>query len=74
MELFRDKKTGRFRACRVRTFNYDDPMNDYAGGDVIGEIVNDLRKKDVRDGCPQCREELMENASEPDVLLRWGYR
>jgi len=72
---WRDGKTGRFRACRVRAFQeIDDPMNEYVGGDVIGELVNDMRRRDVRDGCPACRAEVLENASEPDVLARMGFR
>lgn len=74
---FRDKKTGRFRECRLspRRLNafYDDPMTDAYGVDT-GEFVNDWRKQDIRDGCPRCRAEVIENASEPDVMARWGFR
>lgn len=70
---FRDKK-GRFRACRLSESRlaafYDDPMTSAYGVDT-GEFVNDWRKRDLRDGCPRCRAEVMENASEPDVLARF---
>lgn len=71
--MFRNKK-GRFQRCRVEALHdtADDPMNDYAGSDVMGEIANDLRRKDLRDGCTRCRGEVAENASEPDVMARWG--
>jgi hypothetical protein len=73
--MYRDKKTGQFRQCRVKSFTHnDDPMNDYAGSDVCAEIANDLRKKDLRDGCTECRREVAENASEPDVMARWDLR
>lgn len=71
---FRDKRTGRFTACRVESFADDDPRNAYVGGDVIGEVVNDLRKRDVRHGCTKCREPVVANASEPDVMRQWGFR
>lgn len=74
--IFRDKKTGRFRACRVTAFHNrpEDPMDAYAGADIMGDVCNDLRKRDLRDGCPTCRAEVIENASEPDVMQRWGLR
>lgn len=68
MTQWRDKQ-GRFKACCVQSFNYDDPMNAECG--CLGEIINMLRKKDLAAGCPTCRAEVMENASEPDVLRRW---
>lgn len=68
-------KVGQFKACRVRRFfETDDPMNDYVPGDVLSDIANDLRKRDIREGCPRCRAEVEENASEPDVMQRWGLR
>ena len=71
---FRNRK-GRFQACRVNRFCCsDDPMNASVPGDVLHDIVNDLRKRDVREGCPVCTEDVRENASEPDVMARWGYR
>lgn len=70
---FRDKKTGRFRSCRVRDFlSTDDPITEMSG--CSGEISNDLRKRDLRDGCPICTEDVIENGSEPDVMARWGFR
>ena len=70
---FRSKKTGRFVACRINQLERcaDDPMNAYA---PIGDIYGDARRRDVRDGCPRCTEEVAENASEPDVMQRWGFR
>ena len=66
-------RTGRFQACRVNQFcRSDDPMNAACG--CADEIVNDLRKRDVREGCPVCTTDVIENASEPDVMQRWGYR
>jgi len=70
--MFRDKRTGRFHACRVRSINDDDPMNEACG--CMGEIINDLRKRDIRDGCTECLADVMENGSEPDVMQRWGFR
>lgn len=70
---FRDKR-GRFRACRLSHVNefLEDPMTEASGcGD---EFVEEWRKRDLREGCPRCREDVMENASEPDVLARWGLR
>ena len=49
---------------------YDDPITQACG--ASGEFVNDWRKRDLRAGCPYCRAAVMENASEPDVLNRWG--
>lgn len=68
MTTWRDKK-GRFKACRVRSFDYNDPITVMSG--CGGEISNMMRRKDLEEGCPWCLEELMENASEPDVLARW---
>ncbi len=70
--VFRDPHTGRFRTCRLDSFAYDDPMNAECG--CLDEIINDMRKRDVKDGCPKCTTALIDNASEPDVMQRWGYR
>lgn len=66
-------KTGRFRGCRIAALDRcaDDPMND---GAPMGDIYNDARKQDLRDGCPRCGEDVLENASEPDVMSRWELR
>jgi hypothetical protein len=45
-----------------------------AYGVDTGEFVNDWRRQDLRDGCPFCRNEVVENASEPDVLRRMDLR
>lgn len=70
---FRDKK-GRFKACRLSPERldafYNDPMTEASG--CAGDFVNDWRKRDLREGCPRCRAEVMENASEPDVMARYG--
>ena len=58
--------------CRMRQFDEPDPIMEASG--CSGEFANDWRRRDVRDGCPWCREEVLENASEPDVMRRWGYR
>lgn len=64
--MFRDPRTGRFRQCRVRQLDEaaDDPIMVASG--CFGEFVNDARKRDLRDGCPRCWEEVIANASEPD--------
>ncbi len=68
----RDKR-GRFRSCRINNLDRcaDDPMN---YGAPMGDIYNDARKRDLRDGCPRCKAEVAENASEPDVMRRWELR
>ena len=66
---WRDKYTGRFKACRMRSADWDDPIMRYSG--CSGEFRSMFRYKDIQEGCPWCLEELMENASEPDVLARW---
>lgn len=74
---FRHPRTGRFRPCRVEHFartSDEDPMTATIPGDVLGDLYNDLRKQDVRDGCPRCTQQVVDNASEPDVMHRWGYR
>jgi hypothetical protein len=70
---FRNKRTGRFRACRLSQLDalYNDPMSE---GAPLGDFVNDWRRQDLRDGCPRCRAEVIENLSEPDVMQRWGIR
>lgn len=76
MWTFRDPRTGRFRACRLSPASvdafYSDPITAECG--CADEIVNEWRKRDLRDGCPRCRADVVENASEPDVLRRWGLR
>lgn len=71
---FRDRRTGRFRACRLSPSRldafYNDPMTTACGVDG-GEFVNEWRKQDLRDGCPHCTADVTENASEPDVMRRW---
>jgi hypothetical protein len=59
--------------CRIAALDAcaDDPMNAYA---PMGDIYNDCRRADLRDGCPACIEGVTENASEPDVMARWGLR
>lgn len=73
---YRDRD-GVKRVCRLAPDKmaafYDDPMTVAYGVDT-SEFVYDWRKKDIRLGCPYCRAEVMENASEPDVLQRWGLR
>jgi hypothetical protein len=73
---YRDRD-GKRRICRLAphrlTQFYDDPMTHASGVDV-GEFVNDWRKQDLRNGCPYCRTEVLENASEPDVMQRWELR
>ena len=73
---FRDRR-GRFRACRLSPSRldafYDDPMTRAYGVDTE-EFVNEWRRQDLRAGCPRCRADVAENASEPDVLARWELR
>lgn len=59
--------------CRIAALDAcaDDPMNDYA---PMGDIYNDARRADLRDGCPTCTADVVDNASEPDVMARWGLR
>lgn len=66
-------KDGATRRCRIAQLedSADDPMND---GAPMGDIYNDARKRDLRDGCPRCKGDVAENASEPDVMERWGLR
>ena len=56
--------------CRIVALERcaDDPMNAYA---PMGDIYNAARKRDLHDGCPRCRGDVMDNASEPDVMARW---
>jgi hypothetical protein len=71
---FRDKRTGRFRACRLAHLDdfYNDPMTRASG--CAGEFVNDWRKRDLREGCPRCHAEVIENVSESDVMSRMELR
>ena len=75
MPTYHDPKTGRWKACRLSPTRlaslYDDPITVAYGVDT-GEFVNDWRKQDLRDGCPYCLADAVENGSEPDVLRRWG--
>ncbi len=66
-------KNGVKRRCRIEQLenSADDPMNE---GAPMGDIYNSARKRDVRDGCPRCTDDVVENASEPDVMSRWGFR
>lgn len=70
-------RTGTPRTCRLDPAKldefYDDPMTRAYGVDT-GEFTNDWRRADVRDGCPWCKGDVVENLSEPDVLARWGLR
>jgi hypothetical protein len=68
---FKNKK-GRWQMCRLAATDWDDPIMAMSG--CSGEFASDFRKRDVRDGCPFCRGEVKENASEPDVMARWGLR
>ena len=70
----RSKGRGRFRRvlCRLESTAWDDTIMEMSG--CAGEFANDFRQKDVRDGCPSCTGMIMDNASEPDVMRRWGYR
>jgi hypothetical protein len=67
--MWRDSK-GRFRACRVRRFLEAESEHPWPGAPV-GEIANQMRRKDLGEGCPRCTEDMIENASEPDVMARW---
>lgn len=64
-------KEGERQQCRMEVFNEPDPIMDESG--CAGEFANDFRKQDIRDGCPICTGSVMENASEPDVMQRWGF-
>ena len=68
---FRNKKTGKWQQCRLASTEWDDPIMEMSG--CAGEFANDFRKKDLQDGCPSCCGDVMENASEPDVMQRWGF-
>jgi hypothetical protein len=76
MNTYTDRH-GRTRTCRLDPERldafHDDPMTTAYGVDT-GEFVNDWRRQDLRDGCPFCRNEVVENASEPDVLRRMDLR
>jgi hypothetical protein len=66
-------RNGKPRRCRIASLDEsaDDPMN---YGAPMGDIYNQARKDDLRDGCPECRADVLENASEPDVMSRWDLR
>ena len=65
---YRNKK-GQWQRCRLASTDWDDEIMRMSG--CAGEFANDFRKKDLRDGCTFCREEVGMNASEPDVMRRW---
>jgi hypothetical protein len=71
----RDNK-GRFVfVCRVQQFyEDDDPMLVSIPSDVRQDIVNDIRKRCIADGCVKCRTQVEDNLSEPDVMERMGFR
>lgn len=69
---FRNKNTSEWQRCRLQSTEWDDPIMEMSG--CAGEFANDFRKKDLRDGCPSCTGDVAENASEPDVMLRWDLR
>lgn len=71
----RNPKTGRFKGCRVAALERadDDPMT-AAMGAPMGDFFRDARRRDVQEGCPRCTADVIENASEPDVMQRWGFR
>ena len=62
-------KAGAWQQCRIAATEWDDPMMRMSG--CSEEFSNDFRKKDLHDGCPWCTGDVMENASEPDVMRRW---
>jgi hypothetical protein len=54
---FRSARTGRWMTCRVETFDWDDPITIQSScGD---ELIADLERRDVADGCPACLERRM---------------
>lgn len=70
---FVNKRTGEMQKCRLQEDAQalcDDPMTQAYGVDT-SEFINEWRKMDLRDGCPRCQNDVMENASEPDVMARW---
>ena len=75
-QVYVDKR-GKPRLCRLDPAKleefHDDPITQ-AYGVPTGDFINDWRKLDLRDGCPFCRAEVAENASEPDVMRRWEIR
>jgi len=69
---FINKRTNEWQQCRMESTAWDDPIMQESG--CSGEFTNDFRRKDLHDGCPVCTSDVMENASEPDVMARWGFR
>lgn len=69
---FRNEETYEWQRCRMASTEWDDPIMEESG--CAGEFANDFRKKDLRDGCPFCTGDVVENSSEPDVMARWGFR
>jgi hypothetical protein len=69
---FRREDTFEWQRCRLASTDWCDPIMEMSG--CAGEFARDFRRKDLRDGCPHCSESVLENASEPDVLARWGLR
>jgi len=74
---FTNPRTGQQQTCRLDPTKldefYDDPMTAAYGVDT-GEFTNGWRKQDLADGCPHCKQEVIDNASEPDVMGRWELR
>ena len=69
---FRNQSTGEWQRCRMESVDWDDAYMTMSG--CSSEFANDFRKKDLRDGCPRCSGDVLENASEPDVMSRWGLK
>lgn len=69
---FRNERANKWQRCRLEATDWDDPIMHESG--CAGEFANDMRKQDLRDGCPFCTANVVENASEPDVMLRWEMR
>ena len=69
---FRNDETYEWQKCRLMDTEWDDPIMAESG--CAGEFADDFRKKDLRDGCPFCTGAVVENASECDVMARWGFR
>lgn len=69
---FTNKHTGKWQRCRLASTDWDDPIMAMSG--CSDDFANDFRIKDLKDGCPMCTDNVAENASEPDVMSRWGLR
>lgn len=69
---FRNKGTQVWQRCRIQSTEWDDPYMQESG--CSGEFYGDFLRRDVADGCPRCTGQVLDNASEPDVMQRWGYR